>query len=345
MRDAFLRVETGADFAMATMKSFRIHNFGGPDVLKEDEVPIPRPKDDEILVRVHAASINPIDLKIRDGSRGDAQKLPITMGRDVAGKIESWGSGAEGVSKGDAVFAMLDWDRGGYAQYVVVKAVEWAPAPNKIDLTRAGAVPLAAVTAYQGLFDYGGLQKGQRVLVHGGAGGVGHFAIQLAKAKGAWVATTVSAKDFEFVRGLGADQIIDYENQKFEDEVKDVDLVYDLIAGEVQERSFQVVKNGGAIISTLKEPDKKRAKAKNLDVAHYMAKPNGKELAEIGRLIDDGRVRPVVDSVFRFEDAAKAQEKLDHGHVRGKIVLEMVKAQDDARGASFGGRFAKTAAE
>jgi NADPH:quinone reductase-like Zn-dependent oxidoreductase len=327
------------------MRAFRIHNFGGPDVLKEDEVPVPQPQADELLVRVHAASINPIDLKIRDGSRGDPKKLPIAMGRDVAGTVESLGSRTEGVSKGDAVFAMLDWDRGGYAQYVIVKAMEWAPAPEKIDLTHAGAVPLAAITAYQGLFDHGRLQKGQRVLIHGGAGGVGHFSIQLAKAKGAWVATTVSEKDVEFVRGLGADQIVDYKKQKFEDEVNDVDLVYDLIAGEVQERSFQVVKNGGAIISTLKEPDKERAKVKKLHVAHYMAKPNGKELAEIGRLIDDGRVRPVVDSVFRFEDAAKAQEHLDHGHVRGKIVLEVVKAQDDARGASFEGPFAKTAAE
>jgi NADPH:quinone reductase-like Zn-dependent oxidoreductase len=322
------------------MKSFRIHDFGGPDVLKEDEVPLPQPLDDELLVCVHAASVNPIDLKIRDGSRGDAKKLPIAIGRDVCGVIESWGSSAEGVCKGDSVFAMLGWERGGYAQYVVLKATEWAPKPQKIDHIRAGAVPLAAITAFQGLFDHGKLEKGQRVLIHGGAGGVGHLAIQLAKAKGAWVATTVSAQDFEFVRGLGADQAIDYKNDKFEDLLNDIDLVFDLIAGEVQDRSFRVLRDGGAMISTLKEPDKARAREKNLRVAHYMAEPNGKQLAEISRLIDDGRVRPVVDSVFAFHDAAKAQAKLANEHVRGKIVLEVVPAKDDAKGASFDSRFA-----
>jgi NADPH:quinone reductase-like Zn-dependent oxidoreductase len=325
---------------MATMKSFRIHDFGGPDVLKEDEVPLPQPVDDELLVRVHAASINPIDLKIRDGSRGDSKKLPIAMGRDLCGTIESWGSGAESVRKGDSVFAMLDWDRGGYAQYALLKATEWAFKPQKIDHIRAGAAPLAALTAFQGLFDHGKLQKGQRVLIHGGAGGVGHFAVQLAKAKGAWVATTVSKQDFEFVRGLGADRMIDYKNDKFEDVLNDIDLVYDLVAGEVQARSFHVLKNGGAMISTLSAPDQTRAKEKNLRVAHYMATPNGKQLAEIARLIDNGRVRPVVDSVFAFQDAAKAQEKLANGHIRGKVVLEVVPAEDDAKGASFNGRFA-----
>ncbi|HEX3674164.1 MAG TPA: NADP-dependent oxidoreductase [Rhizomicrobium sp.] len=307
----------------ATMKSIRIHAFGGPDVLKQDEVPVPQPANGEVLVRVCAASVNPIDFKIREGGKADPALLPIAMGRDISGIVEDWGLGVEGLRKGDTIFAMLGRDRGGYADYAVVKAGEWAPKPAEPDHVHAAAVPLAAITAWQGLFDHGRLTRGQRVLIHGGAGGVGHFAIQLAKAKGAWVATTASKADLEFVRGLGADQAIDYKAQRFEDEVSDIDVVYDLIGGETQDRSFAVLKTGGALISTLTQPDKNRARAKDLRVAHYMAEPDAAQLAQIARLIDDGKVRPVVDTVFRLADAAKAQETLEKEHVRGKIVLEV----------------------
>ena len=327
---------------MTTIKSIRIHGFGGPEVLREDRVPMPQAGNGEILVKVHAASVNPVDFKIRKGGYSGPEKLPIAMGRDVSGTVESWGAGVEGLRRGDAVFAMLGRERGGYTDYVVVKPDEFAAKPRKIDHTRAAAVPLAAITAWQGLFDHGRLTKGQRVLIHGGAGGVGHFAIQLAKTKGAWVATTVSGQDREFVRGLGADQIIDYKKQHFEDEVGDVDLVYDLVAGETQDRSFGVLREGGALVSTLKEPDASRAKAKNLHVARYMAEPNAAQLSQIAALIEDGKVRPVVASVFSLEDAAKAQSKLEHDHVRGKIVLELVPS-DGARGASLASEFGEPA--
>lgn len=306
------------------MHAIRIHEFGGPEVLKDDTIALPQPKDDEVLVRVHASSVNPIDGKIRSGDRGDPEKLPITLGRDLSGVIESCGTRVSGLRAGDPVFAMLGWDRGGHAEHVVVKAVEMAPKPSNLSHTEAAAVPLAALTAWQGLIDHGGLKSGQRVLIHGGAGGVGHFAIQIAKAKGAWVATTCSARDFDFVRGLGADQAIDYKADAFEEILKDIDLVFDLIGGKTQDKSFRVLRHGGTLISTLEEPDKAKALAKAAKAMHYMATPNAAELAEIGRLIEAGKIRPVVAQTYPLVDVARAEEALEKGHVQGKIVLTVM---------------------
>jgi NADPH:quinone reductase-like Zn-dependent oxidoreductase len=304
-----------------TMHAIRIHEFGGPDVLKNDVVELPQPKDDEILVRVHAAGVNPIDYKIRSGARGDADKLPITLGRDLSGVIESGGPNAPSARRGEAVFAMLGWDRGSYAEHVVVKAGEFAPKPATLSHAEAAAVPLPALTAWQGLIDHGGLARGQRVLIHGGAGGVGHLAIQIAKAHGAWVAATCSHQDLDFIRRLGADLAIDYQNQHFEDELKDIDLVYDLIGGTTQDKSFQVLRHGGAIVSTLEEPDKAKLLAKGARGAHYMAEPNAGQLAEIGRLIDAGKIGPIVAATFPLAQAARAETALEKEHVQGKIVL------------------------
>ena len=242
------------------MKAVRIHAYGASDVLKLEDVPMPQPAAGEVLVKIKAASINPIDYKIREGARKGT--LPITMGRDYSGTVESLGAGAAGFSKGDAVFGLLERDRGSYAEYVATKANLVAAKPKNLDHDAAAAVPLAAITAWQGMVDHGGMRAGQRVLIHGGAGGVGHMAIQIAKALGCWVATTVSGRDKDFVLGLGADKAIDYKNEKFEDQVSDIDLVYDLIGGETQTRSFAVLKLGGALISTLQEPDQQKAKEK-----------------------------------------------------------------------------------
>jgi NADPH:quinone reductase-like Zn-dependent oxidoreductase len=195
-----------------------------------------------------------------------------------------------------------------------------------LDFIQAAAAPLAGLTAWQGLFDTGQLQAGQRVLIHGAAGGVGHFAVQFAKAKGAIVIATCSSRDVEFVRGLGADQVIDYHADRFEDQVAPVDLVYDLIGGETQDRSWAVVKDGGAMVSTLTEPDKAKAATKHARVAHYMAHPDGDQLAEIAKLIDAGRVSPTITNVFPLQSAAEAERVLEHDHVRGKIVLDVAKA-------------------
>lgn len=305
------------------MHAIRIHKFGGPEVLQDEVLPTPKPEGQEILVRVAAASVNPVDYKIREGKFpkvGD-DALPIILGRDLSGEIEALGPNVSGVSKGQAVIALLGYDRGAYAQHVVLKPVEWALKPANISHIEAAAVPLAALTAWQGMIDHGKLQNGQRVLIYGGAGGVGHFAIQIAKAKGAWVATTCSKDDFDFVRNLGADQAIDYKNEKFEERVSDIDLVYDLIGGETQERSFQVLKRGGALISTLQEPDKAKALYKNLTIAHYMAKPDTNELTQIVALIEAGKIKPAIHATYKLSDAAKAEQALASEHVRGKIVL------------------------
>jgi NADPH:quinone reductase-like Zn-dependent oxidoreductase len=306
-----------------TMHAMRIHEFGGPETLKDDVLPLPQPRDDEVLVRIEAASVNPVDGKTRQGKFPPVQEdaLPLTLGRDLSGVVESCGTQVHGLRKGDAVFAFLGTDRGAYAQYAMVKAAEFAPKPENLSHVEAASVPLAALTAWQGMIDHGGLKKGQRVLIHGAAGGVGHFAVQIAEARGAWVAATCSRDDMDFVRGLGADQVIDYKNQKFEKEVSDIDLVFDLVAGETQDRSFAVLKDGGALVSTLQEPDQEKARAKHLRTAHYMTRPDAEQLAEIGDLLLMGEIKPYIFATYPLEEAARAETALAKDHVQGKIVL------------------------
>jgi NADPH:quinone reductase-like Zn-dependent oxidoreductase len=224
------------------MRSIRIHEFGGPDVLKLEDQPTPEPQIGEILVKVHAASVNPVDYKIRNGGYLSSDKLPMTLGRDMSGVVESMGQGVRDFRTGDAVYAMLPRDRGGYAEFVAVNVTACAPKPERLDYILAAAVPLAALTAWQGIFDHGGLSDGQRILIHGAAGGVGHFAVQFARASGATVYASCSGDDVDFVRGLGADEAIDHRNQKIEDIAHDVDVLFDLVAGETQDRSWMRVR-------------------------------------------------------------------------------------------------------
>jgi NADPH:quinone reductase-like Zn-dependent oxidoreductase len=288
-------------------------------------VAVPEPQAGEVLVQVYAASVNPVDWKIREGRYPavKADKLPYVMGRDVSGVVTASGGGDSLPKIGDAVFGMLGIERGGYAEHVILRAGEVAPKPRSLDHVTAAAVPLAGLTAWQGLFRHGGLQAGQRVLIHGGSGGVGHLAIQFAKAKGATVATTVSGRHIDFVRSLGADQVIDYKKQRFEDEVHDVDLVYDLIAGETQDRSWQVLKQGGTLISTLTEPSQEEARKRKVRALRYTCEPDGRALAEIAALIDAGQVTPKVSRVFDLGRAADAEEYVKQGHTEGKVVLRV----------------------
>jgi NADPH:quinone reductase-like Zn-dependent oxidoreductase len=229
------------------------------------------------------------------------------------------------LSQGDPVFAFIGQDRGAQSDLVIVKAVELVGAPKSIDLFHAAAVPLAAITAWQGLFDHGGVKAGQRVLIHGGAGGVGHFAIQLAKDKGATVLTTASGRDLDFVRGLGADTAIDYKAERFEDIAKDIDVVFDLVAGETQDRSWAVLREGGIMVSTLQEPDKAKAAAhKARSAPRYTAQPNAAQLKNIADLIDTGKVKVVVSETFPIDRIQAAHERLETGGVRGKIVLTLM---------------------
>jgi NADPH:quinone reductase-like Zn-dependent oxidoreductase len=310
---------------MAMMKAVRLHEFGGPEKLRTEQVERPAPEAGEVLIRILAASVNPVDWKIREGGYPAVKQddLPITLGRDACGEVVEARDGATKFKAGDVVLVFLGMGRGGYAEYVLAPEGEPALKPNRLSPEEAAAVPLAAMTAWQGLFDHGGLAAGQRVLIHGGAGGVGHLAVQLAKAKGAWVATTVSHDDLDFARGLGADQVVDYKAERFEDVVEPVDVVFDLISGETRQRSFSVLKKGGALISTLGEPDKEQAKAHGVRVAGYTAQPNGDQLGQIAQLIEDGKVEVTVQSVRPLDQAAEAQTALKEEHPRGKIVLKV----------------------
>jgi NADPH:quinone reductase-like Zn-dependent oxidoreductase len=310
---------------MPKMKAVCIRSFGGPEVLKVEEIDVPQPKDDEVLIRVKAASVNPVDYKLRSGvfSGGQTLKQPTVLGRDIAGTIERCGRAVQSLHAGDNVYALLDGGQGGYAQYVTIKASICVPEPRQLDHVAAAAVPLAGLTAWQGLFDEGHLKSGQRVLIHGGAGGVGHLAIQLAKAKGASVATTVASEDVEFARSLGADQVIDYQQERFEDKVRDIDLVLDLVGGETQQRSWAVLKDGGAMISTLAKPSDEKARERHARTSHYRSHPDAGELAEIGKLIDSGKVKPHVAATYPLERAADAQERIARQHVQGKVVLQV----------------------
>jgi NADPH:quinone reductase-like Zn-dependent oxidoreductase len=311
---------------MSTMRAARIHDFGGPDVLQIDTVERPEPRPSEVLVEVHAASVNPVDYKTRSGEYPvvSHDQLPKTLGRDVSGLVVGCGRDVRGFQVGDAVYAMLPQEQGGFAEYAAFDAGLCAPKPATLDHTAAAAVPLAALTAWQGLFDHGQLQAGQTVLIHGGAGGVGHLAIQFAKIKGARVITTASETDLEFVRELGADVAIDYKAQHFEREVDAVDMVFDLIAGETRRRSWSVLRPGGILVSTLGKPSEDEARKHHARGAGYLAQPSGAQLAEIARLIDRGEVRPIVQAHYPLAQLREAEELVERGHPRGKVVVNVI---------------------
>jgi NADPH:quinone reductase-like Zn-dependent oxidoreductase len=310
------------------MTAVRIHDFGGREVLKVEQVARPKPGTGEMLVRVYAAGVNPVDWKIRAGhARGMIKDgLPFTLGFDVSGVVEEMGEGLTQFKVGDDVFAYLSLTRGGgYAEYAIIKFSEAAKKPAKTSHVEAAAVPLAALTAWQALFDTAHLDKGQSVLIHAGAGGVGSFAVQLAKWKGAHVIATASKDNLDFLRQIGADEVIDYKNQKFHEIVKDVDVVLDPVGGQTQEDSFKVLKKGGILVSIVGPPSRQRAEELGVRVAAILVQPDGGELAQIAKLIDEGHVKPIVSHVFPLADVAKAHEQSETGHTRGKIVLQATK--------------------
>lgn len=310
----------------STARSVWLERFGDVDVIGLADRPIPQPVDDEVLVRVRAASVNPVDWKIAAGEfpmvgEGD---LPIILGRDLAGTIEAVGTAAHYmVGHGDRVMAHIDFDRGAQSEYVVVKAVELVQLPSDIDFATGAGAGLVAMTAWQGIFDHGGLAAGQRVLIHGGAGGVGHMAVQLAKWKGATVYATAGAHDLDFVRSLGADEVIDYKAQKFEDVAHEMDLVFDTQGGETQQRSWQTLKKGGCLVSTL-EPDEKAAAEYGVrTVPRWHATPNAEQLGKVAELMAGGIVRVEVARTFPLAEAQAAYRFAKEEHPRGKVVLTL----------------------
>jgi NADPH:quinone reductase-like Zn-dependent oxidoreductase len=301
----------------------RIHGFGGPEVIAADEIEPSLPDASQYLVGVKAASINPVDFKIRSGKYPAVKedRLPYTLGRDISGVVETCGAQATAFKAGDEVFGMVGIGGGGYAEKAVVDQKAIARKPPGIDYTCAAAIPLAGQTAWQGLFRHGRLQAGQSVLIHGGSGGVGHFAVQFAKAKGARVLTTVSTAHVAFAKALGADVVIDYKTERFEDHASNLDLVFDLIDGETRERSWKLLKRGGTLVSTLTEPSQEKAKQLGLRALRYTVEADGNELAEIGKLVAEGKVRPHVEKTYPLAQASEALSAVEQGHSIGKTVL------------------------
>jgi NADPH:quinone reductase-like Zn-dependent oxidoreductase len=317
---------TTAQSATPTMKAVVIHEYGGPDVLKYEDIPRPEPKDDQLLIRVIAAGVNPVDGMIRSGmfDREGSRAFPIILGGDVAGVVEKVGSKVTKLKAGDPMFAYVSLDNsGGYAQYALVPEREAAPKPKSLTYVEAAAVPIVAMTAWQALVDTAKLSAGQTVLIHGGSGGVGSFAIQIAKARGAKVIATASTANQDFLKQLGADLAIDYTKQKFEDVAKDVDVVLDSIGGDTLARSYGVVKKGGIIVSLVARPKESELQKHSIRGAALNVEPNSAELAEIGKLIDDRKIKVIVSQTFPLSEAMKAQEQVATGHTRGKIVLKI----------------------
>jgi NADPH:quinone reductase-like Zn-dependent oxidoreductase len=311
---------------METMKAIRVHEYGGPEVLRYEEAPRPEPGPGEVLVRIRAAGVNPVDWKVREGHRREAlaYRMPFVPGWDVSGVVEAIGPNVTLLTKGDEVYGYPSVVRNGaYAEYAVVPEAELALKPRSIDHVLAASVPIAALTAWQGLFDAGGLRTDQKVLIHGGAGGVGSFAVQLARWKGAFIVATASGRNQEFLRNLGADLTIDYEKTRFDRLVCDADVVFDTIGNETLQRSWKVLKKGGVLVSTVEEPSAEKAAAHGVRAVLVSTRADTAELAEIAKLVDAGMVRPIVEAVFPLNEARRAQELSQTGHARGKIVLEV----------------------
>lgn len=310
----------------ATMKAIVAHQYGGPEVLKYEEAPRPEPKDDQILVRVIAAGVNPVDGMIRSGMFAKNKELssPLIPGGDIAGVVEATGSKITKFKKGDPVYAYLSLrNNGGYAEYAVARESETAAKPKSISYAEAAAVPIVALTAWQALVDSAKLSAGQSVLIHGGSGGVGTFAIQIAKERGAKVFATASTANQNFLKELGADVAIDYTRQKFEDVAKDVDVVLDSVGEDTLARSYGVVKRGGFIATLVSDLNQSELDKRGIRGESISVTPNAEELAKIGGLIDEKKIRVFVSQTFPLQEAVKAQEQAATGHTRGKIVLRV----------------------
>jgi NADPH:quinone reductase-like Zn-dependent oxidoreductase len=308
------------------MKAVRIKRYGNEEVVELAEVERPLPGENQLLVKVRAAAVNPVDWKIRDGlGEMFGLKLPLILGCEVAGTVEAIGSqGSTDVSDfvaGDEVYGYLGAYSGGYAEYVAAPASEFVRKPKQIDFDTAASVPVAALTAWQGIFDQGELASGQRILITGASGAVGSMAVQLAKSKGAYVIGTGSGRNEEFVREHGADEFIDYAKAKFEDKVSGADVVFDTVGGDTQERAFRTLKRGGILVSTVNPPSAEKAKEFGVTVAMVMVTPKPDQLAEINRLLESEKLKVRVATVLPLAEVKQAHQLSASGHADGKIIL------------------------
>jgi NADPH:quinone reductase-like Zn-dependent oxidoreductase len=312
------------------MKAIRLHGRGGPDQLVYEEAPEPRPGPGEVLIRVAASGIIVTELKwdiTYQTPAGAPRPLPIP-GHDLCGVAAEVSADVTGVAVGDAVYGMLGYGRdGAEAEYAIALPSELAPKPHTLDDVQAAAVPLAALTAWQALFLHTQVSEGQRVLIHGASGGVGTYAVQLAQWAGAEVLATAAARNAAFLRDLGADQVIDYATTRFEDVVHDADVVLDLVGGDTLTRSWQVVREGGVVVSVVSPPPTEPSPRPKVRFVYFIVEPSGAQLRQIGSLLDAGQVRPIVDLVFPLAEARQAYDAGIHGHPRGKIVLTVSSAR------------------
>ena len=315
------------------MRAVVFDAFGGAEKLRLAEVHKPAPVAGEVLIEVHAASVNPVDWKIREGMLADLfpYEFPITPGWDAAGVVAGLGKDVTAFRVGDKVYAYCRKPKvrhGTYADYVTMAADAVAPMPRNLDFAAASTIPLTGLTAWQSLFDTGKLSAGQKALIHAGAGGVGSLAIQFAKTAGAVVYTTARGRNHAYVKGLGADAAIDYTREKFVDAVRalapeGVDLVFDTVGEHVQRESYKTLKRGGMLVSIVNLPESGEAERYGARTNFVFVSPNGGQLREIAALIEAGKVRPAEYEVMPLDRAAEAQERSRTGHVRGKIVLNI----------------------
>ncbi|PKG84981.1 NADPH:quinone reductase [Colwellia sp. 75C3] len=308
------------------MRAVRIHQYGSTETLQLEQVDIPVINADDILIKVKSSSINPVDWKIREGYLQDfiPYKLPVTLGWDVAGIVAAVGDSVTDFNVGDEVFSRPEISRDGtYADFIAVKADEVALKSSKLDFGQAAALPLAGITAWQCLVDVGQVQAGQRVLVHAGAGGVGHLAIQIAKAKGAIVIATASAKNQALLTTFGADQAVDYNQGTLLEQIEPVDLVVDTLGGEVQSQSWALLKAGGMLVSIVEQPSEDLAKEHDVKGAFVFIQPSSRILRELNTLVEKDQLMPFIEHRFPLDKIAEAHLQSQSGRTRGKIVIDV----------------------
>jgi len=309
------------------MKAAQINKYGSSEVVEiNNNAPKPAVLPGQLLVEVYAAGVNPIDWKIREGYI--PLKFPATLGGDFSGVVADVGEDVSGFKKGLEVYgyaSILGGGSGSFAEFVSVDAKAMALKPKNITHVEAGALPLTGVSAWQSLVDHMGLTGGKKILIHGGAGGIGSIAIQLARHLGAFVATTVSAKDMQYVQGLGADEAIDYKNQKFEDILHNYDAVFDTVGGETYVRSFKVLRKGGIIVSMLEQPPSDLIKQYGVNAIGQLTQVNSERLSKLAELVDKRAIKVYIEKTFPLEQAGEALAYLQSGHPRGKVVLKMKK--------------------
>jgi NADPH:quinone reductase-like Zn-dependent oxidoreductase len=305
------------------MKAICLHKSSGPEALIYEEVPQPHPKEWEVLVRVYATGVTPTEFEWAPTwitRTGEKRLFPIILGHEFSGVVAAFGTGITELTEGTPIYGLNDWfENGAQAEYCIARPGEVAPKPQSLDHTQAAAVPIAALTAWQGLFERARLAAGQSVLIHGAAGSVGSFAVQFARWHGAHVIGTASPHNMDFVRNLGADEVVDYKATRFEKVVHDVDVVFDTVGGETLQRSREVLKPGGKLVTIATQSE--RIKDPVVRDAFFIVEANRPQLIEIARLTDSGQIRPVIDSVFPL---AQARQAYEHKPTRGKIVLRIV---------------------